>query len=50
MPSLRERNLIAVKKYYQNHHTDIMRRLILKRIAEGRQPRAATLAKYNIQL
>ena len=46
---LKERNLQAVRKYYQAHHEEIMRRLALKRIQQGRTPRASTLERFGIQ-
>ncbi len=47
-PSLCERNLIAVKKYTEANHAEILRRLALKRIQQGRKPRPSTLEKYDL--
>lgn len=49
-PSLRERNLLAVRKYTAAHHEEVLRRLALKRIREGRTPRPSTLKKYDISV
>jgi hypothetical protein len=42
--------LKAAAQYYQRHHEEIMRRLALRRIEQGRKPRQSTLERYSIKV
>ena len=51
MTTARERNAMAVKKYYDTHSSSIIRQKTLRYVNErGRRPTAATLAKHGINL
>lgn len=44
----KERNLQAVKKYYETKHEQVLKALLLRRMRNGHQPKPRTLEKYNL--